>query len=174
MDEWIHQRANCITGPSENDSWAMLDEMMKNSPDFYQAVLLIFSLLYICMMIPLQPKLPYVSCWLSPEHWTMQLQRSMIWKVGFQRRVLFQLYRVPSSKTWDQIRSETRLTSLSVGFILLAEIFSLVYLLLKWFVHAEQWADEAVCAYADFNSYSYWVSAFSRTTSETDVFALQD
>ncbi|ESQ32250.1 hypothetical protein EUTSA_v10004203mg [Eutrema salsugineum] len=37
----------CITGPNENDSWAMLDEMMKNSEDFYQALKLPYRVVSI-------------------------------------------------------------------------------------------------------------------------------
>ncbi|KAF8097966.1 hypothetical protein N665_0278s0027 [Sinapis alba] len=37
----------CITGPNENDSWQMLDEMMKNSEDFYQALKLPYQIVSI-------------------------------------------------------------------------------------------------------------------------------
>ena len=32
----------CLTSPDENKSWEMLEEMMKNSEEFYQAVISIF------------------------------------------------------------------------------------------------------------------------------------
>ena len=38
----------CITGPNENDSWKMLDEMMQNSKDFYQAVMSTFKVRKPC------------------------------------------------------------------------------------------------------------------------------
>nr|6GIR_A Chain A, Serine--tRNA ligase, cytoplasmic [Arabidopsis thaliana] len=37
----------CITGPNENASWEMLDEMMKNSEDFYQALKLPYQIVSI-------------------------------------------------------------------------------------------------------------------------------
>ncbi|KAL0692383.1 hypothetical protein Bca4012_059563 [Brassica carinata] len=37
----------CITSPNENDSWDMLDEMMKNSEDFYQALKLPYQIVSI-------------------------------------------------------------------------------------------------------------------------------